>query len=234
MRVYNYSSKNILESDFLNGLFKDACIMKSDLDGLISEKIDWHQVTMNDTNCNDAIFNNLKLSDCSLIRSSLIKSNFNNCRFLNISFSGLSLIKSQFNNSRFENYHLDSCTLQRAIFKKSIFINSSFKDFEGLYANISNCVFINCNFTINYGSGMNGFSSGKLENCIFHNCNFIGYPLRGANSINCTFIFCTGEITDDIVAENSYGIPYVSFSNKMQLNHIEEAKNLLNEVSNAK
>ena len=122
--------------------------------------------------------------------------------------------------------------MQRASFNKVIIQNSKIKDFEAVYADFSNTVFINCLLEINYGSGANGLSSAKLENCIFVNCTFTGYPLRGSNLINCTFANCNGEITDDADVENIYGLPHFHSSNQKVLQNKEQAMRLITEVKN--
>lgn len=235
MATYNYSNKDLVEIDLISGNFDDSCIMNSDLDSLSSNNVFWKKIDIKDSNCNDSIFNISSFCECNFHRSSMINSRFNKCKFEKNIFSGISLIKGKFHNSRFSQSTFESCTMQRLEFNKSIIQNTSFKDFEGVYSKTINTVFLNCYFEINYGSGMNGFSSGNFENCIFMNCNFSGYPLRGANVTNCTFINCTGELSDDMTAINSSGLPLVinpTNRTKKPIANKEKALELLCEVKN--
>ena len=232
MAIYNYSNKDIIEIDFKSGSLNDASITNSDLDNLCSNNISWVKSEIRDSNCNDATFSASKLSECSIIRSSLINSVFSNCSLSNNQLQGLSLIKVKFRNSKLKNIVFDSCTMQRAEFTKSIIEGSTIKDIEGIYAHFSNTVFIGCYIELTYGNGMNGFCSADFENCLFYNCSFTGYPLRGAKTKGCTFIACSGEITDDIEVECSYGIPRYPATESMPLQKYDSALNLINEVSN--
>lgn len=232
MAIYNYSNKDILENDFRSGLLEEASITNSDLDNLCSNSIIWKKTEIRDSNCNDAVFSDSKLTGCELSRSSLINTLFSDCTLLEDKMQGLSLIKVKFRNSRLQKTVFDSCTMQRAEFTKSIIQDSTIKDIEGIYAAFSNAVFINCFFELTYGNGMNGFCSAKFENCLFYNCSFSGYPLRGAKTEGCTFICCSGEITDDIEADNCFGLPRQIQASSMELLNYDSAMNLINEVKN--
>ncbi len=232
MALYNYTSKEVFETELLSKNISDSSILNSNLDELQCSDTIWSKTDMNDSNCNDAVFNNAKFTECTFFRSSLINSNFQNCNFINSKFSGISFIKIKFINSRLRNQLFDSCTMQRACLNKVIIQNSTLKDFEAVYANFSNIVFMNCNFEINYGSGSNGLSSANLNDCIFLNCNFKGYPLRGSNLVNCTFINCAGEITDDANTQNTYGLPHFHTAKTISLNNKQQANRLISEVKN--
>lgn len=232
MDFFNHTNKELLEAEFKNNNITDYSIINSNIDELICNGQVWIRTTINDSNCNESVFNTIKFSDCTFFRSSMINSKFTNCSFLQSKFSGISLIKIHFENTRLKEHLFDSCTMQRAIFKKVIFENSTMKDFEAVYADLSNTIFVNCNLELNYGSGANGFSGSKLEDCLFINCNFTGYPLRGSNLINCTFSNCNGEITDDAVSKNSSGLSLFPSSNSKVLQNIEQATHLINEVKN--
>ena len=232
MAIYNYSNKDIIQIDFQTGSFTDASITNSDLDGLLSSSINWNKTEIRDSNCNDAQFIDTKLSDCTFSRSSLINSQFTKCNLLNNNLSGLSLIKVKILNSKLKKTVFEACTMQRAQFKNTIIDSSTIKDIEGIYASFSNTVFINCFIELTYGNGMNGFSSALFENCLFYNCSFSGYPLRGAKIDHCTFIACSGEITDEIEAECSYGLPRIPIAEASPLTDFNAAQNLINEVTN--
>ena len=125
--------------------------------------------------------------------------------------------------------------MQRAKIEKTIFNSSSFIDFEGIYAEISNTVFYNCHFEINYGNGMNGFSGASFENCIFINCTFSGFPLRGSKVNNCTLVRCSGEISDDIDCNDTFSdsielIRLCCPIRETQLFHRHESERLISEV----
>ena len=232
MAIYNYSNKDIIQIDFQTGSFTDASITNSDLDGLSSSCIHWSKTEIRDSNCNDSLFIETNLSDCTFSRSSFINSQFSKCNLLNNNLQGLSLIKVKILNSTLKRTVFEACTMQRAQFKNTIIDSSTIKDIEGIFASFSNTVFINCYFELTYGNGMNGFSSALFENCIFYNCTFSGYPLRGAKIDHCTFIACGGEITDEIEADNSYGLPRIPVPATMPLTDYNAANNLINEVSN--
>lgn len=232
MAIYNYSNKEILENDFHSGRLDEASITNSDLDNLCSSNIIWNKTEVRNTNCNEAVFSNSTLIECNFFRSSLINSQFSSCKLNENTLQGLSLIKVKFKNSKLQKTLFDSCTMQRADFSKCIIQNSTIKDIEGIYAVFSNTVFINCFFELTYGNGMNGFSSATFENCLFYNCHFTGYPLRGAKTKGCTFIACSGEITDDIESDCCYGLPRIPQTVSFELTNYNYAVNLLNEVSN--
>lgn len=231
MAIYNYSNKDIIQIDFQTGSFTDASITNSDLDGLSSESVHWNKTEIRDSNCNDALFTASNFSDCNFSRSSFINSQFSKCQLINNNLQGLSLIKIKILNTKLKRTVFESCTMQRAQFKNTIIDSSTIKDIEGIFANFSNTIFINCYIELTYGNGMNGFSSALFENCIFYNCTFSGYPLRGAKINHCTFIACGGEISDDIEAECSYGIPRIPVPESMTLIDADAAQNLINEVS---
>lgn len=234
MSVYTFSNKEILETELLQGNLSDASINNSNLDTLQSNNAVWQKTDMTDSNCNDAAFYNTKFSDCSFFRSSMINSQFTKCTFNNTKHSGISFIKVHINNSRIENHLFDSCTMQRAVLNKVIIQNSSLKDFEAVYADIKDTVFIHCLFELNYGSGSNGFSGAALQNCIFINCSFSGYPMRGSKLTNCTFINCSGETTDDFEADNTFGLPYCESAKEIPITNREQAMELLNKLEEVK
>lgn len=232
MEIFNYSTKDIIEVSFQSGCMSEASITNSDLNTITSKHIVWNKSSIRDSNCNDAVFSHSRIKDCEFSRSSFINTQFYDCQMSDDKMQGLSLIKAKFADSRLKNIIFDSCTMQRAEFTNTIIENSSIKDIEGIYAKVSNTLFINCYFEISYGIGMNGFSSASFENCLFYSCQFSGYPLRGANSTGCTFINCSGEITDDIETKNCCGLPQYPAEESMELKQLKEATDLIKEVSN--
>lgn len=235
MALYNYATAALLKLDLTSNYLSDSSIMNSDLDGLETENINWNEVQINNSNCNDSVFAHSNFNNCNFFRSNLINACFKSCSINSTTYNGISFIKVKNYNSKFNNTIYDSCTLQRSEFIKSTIQSCTFKDFEGLYSKIQNSFFYNSTFEISYGSGMNGFSSSKIENCIFMNCNFKGFPLRGATLENCTFINCYGEITDDVIATNVYCLPYFTNMPSIQgtkLKNKDAALQLLSEVKN--
>lgn len=233
MSDFVHYTKELFEPLLLSKEISDSFILKSNLDNLSSTNILWKNTCFTDTNCNNSFFNNSHFDNCKFFHSSLINSSFSNSNFTNSSYSGVSLIKLTLKNVNLYNHVFDSCTLQRANLSKVIIRNSVLKNFEGVLATLENCVFINSSFEINFGSGMNGFSSAAIKNCIFINCKFYGYPLRGAFLQNSTFSNCTGEISDDFSEENTYGLSFPSVIKKLKLTDRNKAEKLINEVSNA-
>lgn len=233
MALYSHATKDLIEADLAEGQFFDASIINSDLDSLCCNNSRLSKIDIKDSNCNNSVFNNADFANCNFDHSNFISSQFNKCNLQNSAITCTSLIKLQINNCRLENHVIDACTLQRSQFNNTIIRNSSLKDFEGVYAKISQTVFINCNFEINYGSGMNGYSSASFENCIFINCRFTGYPLRGAETKNCTFIGCAGEITDSITADCTFGLPGAACTESIKITNREEAEKIIREGKNA-
>lgn len=162
---YNIESLNSYISD---KVFRDSCILNSDLDFLEQKDTEWTNIDISNTNCNSNSFTNVDMSNCSFFRCSLISSLFKNCRIEATKFSGVSLIKLRILNSRIDNQIIENCTLQRTQLNNTIFNNCHFKDIEAVYSKSQSISFINCNFSISETSGMNGFSCSELSDIIFY------------------------------------------------------------------
>ncbi len=231
MALYSHTTKDLLEIELENRTFSDSTILNSDIDNLACSKSEWNTIEIKDSNCNDSVFDEINFIDCELDHSSFINTQFRNCKLSKTHFNCTSLIKLQLINSVLKNHVIDSCTLHRSVINKCIIQNSTFKDFEGISSKIDQSVFINCNFEITYGSGMNGYSSGLFENCIFINCSFTGFPLRGAETKDCAFINCTGEISDSIQTSCTYGLENSIKNETIKLSNKALAEKLISEVS---
>lgn len=232
MNTFNHYNKELLNSYISDKVFRDSCILNSDLDFLEQKDTEWTNIDISNTNCNSSIFANVDMSKCSFFRSSLINSFFKNCRIKTAKFSGVSLIKLRILNSRVDNQTIENCTLQRAQLNNTIFNNCLFKDIEAVYSKSESVSFINCSFSISETSGMNGFSCSELSDIIFYNCHFQGFPLRGALLKNCSFINCNGEITDDCESYNTNGIVRFANPNYLAIKNKKESCEFLKEALN--
>ena len=231
----NLSDKQLIIDSLCSTPLMEFQVVNSQLNSMLLSDNSWTQGNINNCNINEAVFHNLSLNEVQFLHSSLMSSRFSNSRWTNSSFSGNTLIKTVWSNCRLLNLRIAQCSMQRVKIEKIIFNNSSFIDFEGIYAEISNTVFNNCHFEINYGNGMNGFSGASFENCIFINCTFSGFPLRGSKVNNCTLVRCSGEISDDIDCNNTFSdsielIRFCSLIRETQLFHRHESERLISEV----
>ncbi len=231
----NLSDKQLIIDSLCKTPLIEFQVVNSQLNGMILSDNSWTQGNINNCNINEAVFHNFSLNDVQFIHSSLMYSEFSNSRGNNSTYSGNTLIKTAWTSCRFLNLKFAQSSMQRIKIVKTIFNNSSFVDFEGIYAEISNTVFNNCHFEINYGNGMNGFSGASFDNCLFINCTFSGFPLRGSKTNYCTFIGCSGEISDDIDCNNTFSdsiqlLRFCSPIGEMQLFHRSESERLISEV----
>lgn len=232
MNTFNHYNKELLNSYISDKVFRDSCILNSDLDFLEQKDTEWTNIDISNTNCNSSIFTNVSMSKCSFFRCSLINSSFKNCRIETTKFLGVSLIKLKILNSRVDNQIIENCTLQRTQLNNIIFNNCHFKDIEAVYSKSQSISFLNCNFSISETSGMNGFSCSELSDIIFYNCHFQGFPLRGALLKNCSFINCNGEITDDCESYNTNGIVRFANPNYLAIKNKKESCEFLKEALN--
>lgn len=208
MFLSNLTDKHILQDRIGSKKISESQIVNCVLDEMGIFDNSWEQVTVNNSNINEAAFHNISFSDCIFFRSSLMNTKFDSCSISSTSYSGDTLIKASWNKCSINHMTIKQSTMQRAVFATCIVQNSYFSDFEGIYATLKNSCFKNCRFENTYEAGMNGFSGAKFENCIFINCVFEGYPLRGVCTESCVFINCTGEITDDAECINTYSNAY--------------------------
>ena len=231
----NLSDKQLIIDSLCSTSLMEFQVVNSQLNGMLLSDNSWAQGNINNCNINEAVFHNLSLNEVQFLHSSLMSSRFSNSRWTNSSFSGNTLIKTVWSNCRLLNLRIAQCSMQRVKIEKTIFNSSSFIDFEGIYAEISNTVFYNCHFEINYGNGMNGFSGASFDDCLFINCTFSGFPLRGSKVNNCTLVRCSGEISDDIDSNNTFSdsielIRLCSPIRETPLFHRHESERLISEV----
>ncbi|MBQ8678962.1 MAG: pentapeptide repeat-containing protein [Treponema sp.] len=204
MFLSNLTDKHILQDSICSKKISESQIVNCVLDEMGIFDNAWEQVTVNNSNINEAAFHNISFFDCMFFRSSLMNTKFDSCSINSITYSGDTLIKATWNKCKISQMTIKQSTMQRATIKNCIVQNSCFSDFEGIYATLKDSCFRNCRFENTFESGMNGFSGAKFENCIFLNCIFDGYPLRGMQTSSCVFINCIGEITDDAECINTY------------------------------
>jgi len=216
----------LVEQALEKGAISGSQIAECELSGLIVKNIQWEKTGMRDLHANDIVFENTKLEGSIFYRSSFMRASFNKSVLQTMTLDGLTMIKSLWKNSQIKESVMRNLCLQRAVFSRSNFISSSMLDFEALDMKIENCVFAHSMFNISYGSGMNGFSGSVINNCIFYHCRFEGYPLRGAKLSSCVFVYCSGEISDDMECNNVAGIGLRGRARTMPLQRAEEARRL--------
>lgn len=206
MSFYGRSNRFLIEQELSKGELRESEIVGCDLSGLRIEKAIWNHADMRDLHADEIEFKETQLEKSSFFRSNLMHGRFLFSSFDNMILDGLTLIKSRWQNCILTGTTFKNNSLQRAQFFGSQFVSSAFIDFEALNVQIDNCVFAHSMFSINYGSGMNGFSSAEIKNCIFYNCRFEGFPLRGALVRSTAFIHCGGEIGDEMECANVAGL----------------------------
>ena len=206
LTFYGHSNRMLIEMALKSGELRDCQIVECELNGMKTGDAVWDHADMRDLHANDTCFQGTGLRGSRFFRSSFMRARFLGCRCDRMVFDGLTLIKSQWSNNELRESTIQNASLQRAVFRGNRFISSSFSDFEALDAVVEDCVFAHSSVNISYGSGMNGFSGGLIKNCIFYNCRFEGFPLRGADVESCVFLYCRGEIGDEMVCRNVAGL----------------------------
>lgn len=230
MSFYGNSSKYLIEKAVSDGVLQECQITSCDLEDLLVSGVLWKETNMQDLNANGIVFKDTKCLSSNFFQVSMMDASFNNSSIEACSFKGLSLIRSKWLNTRIENLTLELSTLQRSSFSHTNFINSRIIDIEAGYTKVDSCIFKDTDFDISYGSGMNGFAQAVISNTFFYNCTFSGYPLRGAQLENCIFCNCSGQIGDEIIADNVYGLG-LNNTNQKKIDNLEEAQQLLNRFS---
>jgi len=222
INFYGRANRVLIEHALQQGALKDCQIAECDLCNLQVSDAVWNNVHVRDLHANDAGFNNSTLEKSVFFRSSFIRASFDRTVWSSMVFDDFTLIKSRWNVCCLTDTAMKNLSLQRSVFYGSRFISSMFLDFEALDVKMDNCIFAHCTISINYGSGMNGFSNAEISNCIFYNCRFEGYPLRGSGVKSCVFAYCAGQIGDDMECNNTAGIGLKGRANrKSVVNQIE-------------
>ena len=230
MFLSNLSNPTLL-SDSLCKNLSEVQIQSCILDEMSFSNTCWNEVSLNNSNANQSLYEKLFIENSSFTKSNLFKSRFINCSIVYKSFCYDTLISSKWCECKVNNVTISQSTLQNIKIEKCTMKNSTLIDFEGINSSLKNSVFINCRFEISSGMSINGFSGGKIENCIFVNCNFKGFPLRGVNTDSCIFIKCNVEITDDFECSNTLGLSkYNKIILKTKLNNREQAAKLIEEL----
>jgi hypothetical protein len=209
MFLQNLTDSSTIYETISARTFADSQIQNCILDGTAIRGAGWNSVHMRDSNANDVQFTDSQFVSSNISRSSLMNTSFTGCRWEQLAFSGVTLIKTHWAGIRSNRSSVVQCTMQRCSITDSIFTNALFSDFEGIFASAENDIFYAARFEITCGGGMNGFSGAELKNCLFYGCTFSGFPLRGASLVNCAFIHCSGEITDDCESSAVYGVPRI-------------------------
>lgn len=231
MNFYGRSNRILVEQDVQKGAIADCQIAECDLSGLTVKNVLWNHADIRDLHANDIVFQNTRVEKSSFFRSSFMRASFDKADLDSMTFDGLTLIKSRWRSTWIKNTTMKNLCLQRSGFSESRFTASSLLDFEALDIRMDNCIFTNSMFGINYGSGMNGFSSAVISNCIFYHCRFEGYPLRGAKITSSVFIYCSGEIGDEIECVNVAGIGLRGKTCRKPLQKMTEARRLLEQYA---
>lgn len=227
MGFYGRSNRMLIENELRNGGLRDCQIVECDLSSLEVPNAAWEQADLRDLHANDIRFTGTSLGKSNFTRSSFMRAGFYGARLSGMVLDGLTLIKSQWKDCGISESHIRNSCLQRTRFENCRIISSTFSDFEGLNAVMEQCVIAHSMFSISYGSGMNGFSGGSIRNCIFYNCRFEGYPLRGAGLDSSVFLYCSGEIGEDMDCSNVSGLGLRGRANTMTVKARGAAENLL-------
>jgi len=227
VNFYGRANRTLVEKALEKKTLKDSQIAECDLSGLPVVDVYWDRADVRNLHANDIKFQNARIGKSTFYRSSFLRASFTATVLDTMVLDGLTLIKSQWRDSRLVNTTMKNLCLQRASLSGSAFISSSFVDFEALDARVDNCVFAHSVIGIQYGSGMNGFSSAGISNCVFYHCRFEGYPLRGAALSSCVFVYCSGEIGDDMECLNVAGIGLKGNARRQPLQRLDEARRLV-------
>ncbi len=193
MYISNLKDKTLIQENIAKNL-EDFQIEICNLDEIVIKNAEWKAVSIKDSNASAISFFKSNLKDCSFNRSNMQEAVFSNSSLSNVEYNGMTLIKASFEKCRISSSKIKQSTMQRAKLKSCIIENTVFKDFEGIYGSIGDCVFKNCSFELTSEQCMNGFADASIKNSIFLDCNFIGYPFRGAKIDSCVFLNCQGEI----------------------------------------
>jgi uncharacterized protein YjbI with pentapeptide repeats len=224
---YGRSNRILVEQTLEKGAVEGCQIVECDLSGLQVKNIQWDRGDIRDLHANDIVFQNTRLGNSTFFRSSFMRASFDTAVLDTMVFDGLTLIKSRWRNTWITDTVMKNLCLQRSHFSGGRFIASSLLDFEALDIQMDNCVFAHSIFAVNYGSGMNGFSGAVIRNCIFYHCRFEGYPLRGAKLVSCVFVYCSGEVGDEMECSNVAGIGLKGKARYRPLQRMNEARRLL-------
>ncbi len=217
----------LIESELQKGGLDDCQIVECDLSSLEVSGTEWNDVELRDLHANDIRFMGTHLEKNTFTRCSFMRAGFLETKLLGTVFDGLTLIKSQWQNCNIEGSHIKNSVLQRSRFENCRIVSSSVTDFEGLNVEMDQCVIAHSMFCLSYGSGMNGFSGGHIRNCIFYNCVFDGYPLRGANLEGCVFLYCSGQIGEDMDCVNVAGLGLRGHAQRIAMKNRAEAERTL-------
>jgi uncharacterized protein YjbI with pentapeptide repeats len=221
----------LVESEMQKGKLSDCQIVECDLSGLEVPCIEWKDIELRDLHANDIRFTETHISKTTFTRCSVMRAGFLKTQFSGTVLDGLTLIKSQWQNCKMEGSQIKNSVLQRSRFANCQILSSSFTDFEGLDAEMDQCIIAHSMFGISYGSGMNGWSSGHIRNCIFYNCVFDGYPLRGAELEGCVFLYCSGQIGEDMDCNNVSGLGLRGQAQRMAIKDRTEAERILARIA---
>jgi uncharacterized protein YjbI with pentapeptide repeats len=227
VNFYGRANRTLVEQDLEKKTIKDCQIAECDLGNLHVIDTLWEHADMRDLHANGISFQNTELVKSTFFRSSFVQASFNKTVLDTMILDGLTLIKSRWQNSELLNTTMKNLCLQRATLNGNRVISSSLLDFEALDIQMDSCVFAHSMIGINYGSGMNGFCNAEITNCIFYHCRFEGYPLRGARLASCVFVYCSGEIGDDMECTNVAGIGFRGRARRKPLQNINEARCLV-------
>ena len=204
---YSNLNDKFIINDTLCTNMNDTRLVSSNMDETIVKDVVWRENYIESSNMNNAQFRFSTLNDVTFFRVNLeqttfVKSVLNN----RTTFSATALFKTIWQNCTLEDVFIMDSTMQRVKIDKCMFKNCVFKDFEAVYATITNTVFYNCRFEVTNLQGLTGFAQSKLSNCLFISCDFSGFPLRTAITDHCVFTNSMGNVTDDVQASASFGL----------------------------
>ncbi|MDR2588995.1 MAG: pentapeptide repeat-containing protein [Spirochaetales bacterium] len=195
-----FASRETLEGEIHKGCLEDAQIAGCDISGFEIDDGSWKKVSARDVDAHGAVFRKTEIRGSEFFRCGFMRAVFSACRFDDVVFDGVNLIKSGWKGCRLKNIRLKNSCLQRAEFFGAAIFSSHFTDFEAIGCRIENSFVANSVFSLT-GSGMNGFSGGRIISTVFYNCRFEGGVFDGESFENCAFVRC-GNLAHSAVFEN--------------------------------
>ena len=111
MFLSNLSNPTLL-SDSLCKNLSEVQIRSCILDEMSFSNTCWNEVSLNNSNANQSLYEKLFIENSSFTKSNLFKSRFINCIITNTSFCYDTLISSKWHECKFNNVTISQSTLQ--------------------------------------------------------------------------------------------------------------------------
>jgi uncharacterized protein YjbI with pentapeptide repeats len=227
MAYFGANNRILVEDKFKSGTIANSQICECDLNGTAIENLVWNATTVSNLPWNDGVLRSMELRNSIFFRSSFMRTRFEELSFFDMDIDCLNLIKTTWKKCTLRCSIVRNCCMQRMCMTNVQLINTSLTDFEALNSLFENCIFYRCTIGITYGSGMNGFSTGRLVNCLFVECRFDGLPFTGALVESSAFIGCAGAAGNDMGCSNVAGMGLKGHPGRTDFNPLPEAHALI-------